>query len=314
MPTITIVFRGLLVLNQHQADGEPSMEIGILSVNAAAHDAGHDAGEDPAHDAAHDAAQVHTPRIMTLRNGVREETFLLDMEHPTKLWKLIVDSPVSTGITLRQNGPFDRLAGTGRDDDFRWVINLESAEFPYGNIDQHFHLDRTELRHVIEITSGEFYTRLKSPVLARTENGGAPQDFGAIAGVTGLEIKVNSGGARLIGENEDDVIFEFSADPNVVYEIANSPSDVAVELEDHFPHYYEIFQQQPRQKFGFERPGGSTAPNPALCGKIFLGEFGDSLASEGTGSTSTATATTAAEQTHGATSEHCHDQYTTAKS
>lgn len=285
MPTITLVFRGLLVLNEHQPFEEPlSMEIGIL-----------------------DEKHHHVPRIMTFRNGVREETTLLDMDHPTALWKLVVDDPVSTGITKRQVDPFNRLAGTGRDDDFRWVIDLEKEpEFPYGNIKHKFGLDRDELPHVLQISSGEFYTRLKSPVLTRSENGGAPTDFGAVAGVMGCNIQVNSGGARLIGENEEDVIFEFSSDPNVMYEIANSPADTEADPVDHFPHYYEIFKNQPEKKFGFEKKlmggaGGGPGPNPALCGKIFLSELGDSLLAEDESKT---TGTAAAEHEHEETSEH----------
>jgi hypothetical protein len=297
MPTITIVFRGLLVLNQHHVDRKPSMEIGIL--------------EEHHH---------HVPRIMTFRNGVREQTVLIDMEHPSVLWKLVVDDPINTGVTLRQNGPFNRLTGTGRPDDFRWIINLENAEFPYGDIDENFELDRNELKHVVQITSGEFYTRLKSPALARSENGNDPVEFGAVAGVMGLDIKVNSGGARLIGENEDDVIFEFSADANVLYEFANSPADIETEPVDHFPHYYEIFKNQPPKKYGFERKplmgaGAETGPNPALCGKIFLSEFDGSLVSAEEESSSTVTTTLATEtgHAHAMAAEPSAEQYTAAK-
>jgi hypothetical protein len=280
------MFRGLLVLNKHQVDGNPSMEIGILSVPEE-HEEDHEHEHEHAH--AHDRAQQHTPRIMTFRNGVREETMVLNLKRPPNVWKLVVDDPVSQGITLRQHGegPIDRMASTTPDDDFRWFINLENDEFPYGDIDQNFGLNRTDLKRVIQITSGEFYTRLKSPVLGRRDivNNTEAVDFGSLAGVGGLAINVNSGGARLIGEIGEegpDVIFTFKSDDNVMYEMANSPADIIDTAPDHFPHYYDIFTNQPPQKFSFVRKAASaanpSAPNPALCGKTYLGSFGGSIA------------------------------------
>lgn len=262
MPRIRIVFRGLLVLNQHQVNGHNCMEVGIL--------------DEPHH---------HVPRIMTFRNEVREETALLDMNTGPVLWRLVMDDPTATmGIILRQygTGPIDRMDSSTPDDDFRWIINLENNEFPYGNIEQSYGLDRAELKHVVEITSGVFYTRLKSPLLRRRENSGTPVDFGSIAGVIGLDIKVPSGGAKLIGATPNDVIFEFTSDPNVMYEFSNSPPDTVATAADHFPHYYDIFSTPPGRRYGFvRRPRGGgpnpPGPNPALCGKVFLGEFGGSL-------------------------------------
>lgn len=264
MPTISIAFRGLLVMNQRQENENSIMEIGILHEH-------------------HD----HVPRIMTFRNGVREETARLDhlMHEPPVLWKLVVDDPATTGITRRGGiGPINRMDTSTPDDDFRWVINLENNEFPYGNIDGTFGLDRNELKHVVQINSGEFYTRLKSPLLRRSENAGVPADFGALAGVVGLDIRVNSGGAKLIGANPAQPIFTFSSDPNVMYEFSNSPADTVATADDHFHHYYDIFRTPPPQKFSFSRRpafggggGNPPGPNPALCGKIFLGEFGGTL-------------------------------------
>lgn len=248
-------------MNQRQVNENSIMEIAIL---------------DEHHD--------HVPRIMTFRNGVREDTARLDrfMNDPPVLWNLVVDDPATTGITRRGGiGPINRMDASTPDDDFRWVINLENNEFPYGNIDGTFGLDLTELKHVVQISSGEFYTRLKSPLLRRSENAGVPADFGALAGVVGLDIRVNSGGAKLIGANPAQPIFTFSSDPNVMYEFSNSPADTVATAPDHFPHYYDIFRNQPQQKFSFSRRpvggAGAPGPNPALCGKIFLGEFGGSL-------------------------------------
>ena len=257
MPTINIAFRGLLVLNDVQGRTR-YMEIGVL-----------------------EEKHAHVPRIMTFRNGVREETMLLDLDGNRQVLQLMVDDPATTGITLREDaGQFNRMANPPSDEDFRWILDLENAEFPYVDIEKNFKVNRTKLKRVVKITSGEFYTRLKSSVLRRSENGGTPVDFGAVGGVMGLAIPVNSGGAKLLNP-AGDALFTFSSDANVMYEFANSPADTETTPVDHFHHYYDIFQQQPGKKFSFEKKpqggGIGPGPNPALCGKIFLSKFPDSL-------------------------------------
>ena len=262
MPTIRIVFRGLLVFNkQTDRTGKDYFEIGILD------------------------ASGHVPRIMTFVQGVRKETKLLEpeMNKPPKLWQLQVEQPTRPGITLRQvsSSVIDRHDNTVPDDDFRWIIDLEDSEFPYGNIDRRFHLNRSMLRHVVQINNGEFYTRLKSDPLFRHQVNGGSMDFGAVAGVIGCDIPVNAGKAKLVGADPNEPIFEFDSNANLLYEFSNSPPDTA-QPGDHFHEYYHLFQTQPSVKFGFENSpgvGGAAAsgPNPALCGKIYLSQFDGSL-------------------------------------
>lgn len=263
--TITIVFRGLLVFNKQTSRGKDFFEIGIL-----------------------DERPGHVPRIMTFRRGVREDTRLLEdeMNNSPVLWTLDVEQPVTQGISTRQtgSGQIDRLQNSPPDDDFRWIIDLEDSEFPYGNIDQHFVLKRTKLKHVVRINTGEFYTRLKSrPLRRRQVNTTTVTDFGAVAGVIGCDIQVNAGNAKLIGADPTQPIFTFESNPDLLYEFSNSPPDTAG-AGDHFDHYYDIFTRQPPVKFGFENPpsagpSGPSAPgpNPALCGKIYLSQFDGSL-------------------------------------
>jgi len=260
--TITIVFRGLFVFNKQTSRGRDYFEIGIL-----------------------DERPGHVPRIMTFRKGVREDTKLLeaDINKPPVLWTLEVAQPVTQGITTRQTSTsqIDRLQNIPPDDDFRWIIDLEDNEFPYGNIDQQFTLKRTKLRHVVRIDNGEFYTRLKSlPLRRRQVNTTTVIDFGAVAGVIGCDIQVNSGNAKLIGADPSQPIFTFESNPDLLYEFSNSPPDTAGP-GDHFDHYYDIFTRQPPAKFGFENPAAAgpspPGPNPALCGKIYLSQFDGSL-------------------------------------
>ena len=264
--TITIVFRGLLVFNKQKDPntGEDFFEIGIL-----------------------DERPSHVPRIMTFKDGVRENTRLLEtvMDKPPVLWKLEVDQPVKQGIVTRQASTdlINRLDQSVPEDDFRWIIDLEDQEFPYGNIDKRFMLNRFKFKHVVRVNTGEFYTRLKSAFLRRKPVNGTASDFGPVAGVIGCDIKVNTGKARLIGDDPSKPIFTFENDPHLLYEFSNSPPDTAGP-DDHFHHYYEIFKHQPGVKFGFENKFGesgaaSSGPNPALCGKIFLSQFDGTLVS-----------------------------------
>lgn len=264
MPTITIVFRGLMVFNR-QTDPNTNkdfFEIGIL-----------------------DARPGHVPRIMTFYQGVRKDTKLLDtdMNKPPTVWELQVEQPTQPAISTRQASAdaIDRHDVNVPADDFRWIIDIEDSEFPYGNIDQRYHLNRMMLPHVLRINNGEFYTRLKSDPLFRHQVNGASTDFGCVAGVIGLDIQVNGGKAKLVGADPNKPIFEFNSGANLLYEISNSPPDTA-QPGDHFDHYYMLFQRQPPVKFGFENPPGSagaaaSGPNPALCGKIYLSQFDGSL-------------------------------------
>src|SRR5262249_9228670 len=152
-------------------------------------------------------------------------------------------------------GSFNRQTGSGNDQDFRWIIDLENNEFPYGDIDTTFHLNRTKLPHIIRVTSGELYTRLKSQPLDRIKNQDPAALFGPIAGVIGCDIKVNTGDVKLLPDGSANPIFTFRNEPDVIYEIANSPADTAATTMDHFHHYYDLFSRQPPDKFAFNKPG-----------------------------------------------------------
>jgi len=254
--TITIVFRGLLVFNDIQVNGKTQFEVGFL--------------DEPMH---------HVPRILKINHGVLEETFDLKpaMAHPPVRWLLVADNPVADSVSTRTTGSFNRPAGSGSDQDFRWIIDLENNEFPYGDIDARFHLNRTKLPHIIRVGSGELYTRLRSQPLDRVRNNDPAVLFGPIAGVIGCDIRVNAGDVKLLPDGSANPIFTFRNEPDVIYEIANSPADTETTTTDHFPHYYELFSRQPADKFTFNKPGGGPGPNPALCGAIYLSQFSGSL-------------------------------------
>lgn len=281
MPSvITILFRGLLVFHQVAGFGgqPPMIEVGLLS------------------------QQGHFARIVTYRDGVRESTKCLFPDKggfdencmfqkppTTKLvWELKiddVDDPDKKGaypLILGSPHTFDRKAKPPRSAkyDFRWILDLENGEFPYGN--QTGKLATSKLIVVLKIPAGEFYAKLLSPELYRHSNIGASERFGYIAGGMAFDIKVKSGGANLWGAMQGDLIFPFKSEPGVTYEISNSPPDTETMLGNHFGFYYDLFAAQPREKFRFSEspnPSDKRGPNPALCGELYLGQSSDSLTS-----------------------------------
>lgn len=264
--TLTIVFRGLLVCQQFRESSSrpPVFEIGIL-----------------------DEPREHVPRIMKIRNGVLESTFLLRdfIKARPGLWRLVVDQPTTTGVTTRPSdmGTVDRINTDPRSTDFRLILNLSNSEFPYGRLTSR-ELNFSKLPVVIRIPSGEFYTKLQSDLLKRhVRPNGAFNDFGHIAGVMGCDISLNGTGASLMGPGTStQPIFTFdNRQENVIYEFSNSPADIHFHPHgsgtSHFLHYYQLFRDPNVMKFDFAEPGGPPGPNPALCGKIYIGQSDESL-------------------------------------
>lgn len=268
--TLTIVFSGLMILHEDKAN--QMMEIGILQ------------------------EETHIPRILTIRNGVladisdlRLKPQLGDTQH--RAWRLEVTNPVQQGISLYTDGnKFERQ--THEDDkDFRWIMDFESDEFY--NKDLTGQMLTKKLMPVLQIPNGEFYTRLKSPSLARSKDAGAVAPFGAVAAFTGCDIQVEGGSVKLKVADTDDDLFTFKTEEsslaNTIFEITNTPPDVLPVLghvhgghqhSDHFQFYYDLFspQNMPSPKFGFEAlADDSPAPDPRLCGKGIVGKRTDPL-------------------------------------
>jgi hypothetical protein len=270
--TLTIVFRGLLVFHEDQRNNR--MEIGLLPAEQ----------------------HNHIPRIMTIKNGVLFSTKPLTDEIPgrDRKWLFKPDRPVGDGPYLRKSGrePMRRLTH-GVESDFRWIIDIESREFPYGDLTEA--IDTTRLKPLMYIPNGEFYTRLRSTKLRRLQDGADPKPFGCVAGAIGCDITLEGNVVDLIDTGTGDTIFQFMVEPNTIYEFSNTPPDteaykrpegdkgtgghlshVEAGHDDHFLNYYDLFQHPGGvPKFSFEEEplfGGPPGPNPALCGEVYLGE------------------------------------------
>ncbi|HEV2706278.1 MAG TPA: hypothetical protein VGV59_10165 [Pyrinomonadaceae bacterium] len=200
--SLTIVFRGLLVIHKVvPEEGNPYFEIGVLP------------------------EEGHFLRINTIKNGVLAATrTLADRVNPRRpFWRLVVDNPLG-GVSTHTHGEFDRESHP-IEDDYRWVNDFNEL---FGDLTDK--LDTGILEPVIRIPHGVFYTRLKSPPLSKLVDETA-EPFGAIAAVTGCDIPMFGGGARLEEATTGNLIFDFAPEANTIYELTNTPPDVEVEHE-----------------------------------------------------------------------------------
>lgn len=308
MPTIKIVFRGLMVLNRQSNE----MEIGFLdalynsgnghvhsehtSAVPSDHDCEHEL-EDPFEDTI-EAPPVHVPRILTVKDGIL--TAIFDLRNRQELgtvrnWQLVVTNPVvpigagsslvaGRRVTTLQTGtPFDRRTHLA-DRDFRWITDLEADDL-HGRV-LTSEINTRNLLMVLYVRHGDFYTKLKSPTLRRRRSGVDDGIYGCSAAVVGCDITFADGGSvKLVaGGTTGAEVFEFTPDDNTVFEISNGPPDVPVEgpipldAPGHFHMYYEkLFNPPHDELFDLTMDDRAPAPDPTLCGVIFLGRRSDPL-------------------------------------
>lgn len=258
---LTIVFRGLMVLRKQGSGAGSWFEVGI-----------------------HSLPGDHIFRINTITNGVLEATKIFerrDIESGLRDWSLEIDGAVGLGVHQFTDGTaFERLTQNNDPEDFRWVMNVEDrAEFfgPLGN-----NITARNLRPVLRIPRGTFYTRLKSFPQEREKDSGGFTDFGRVGAAVGCDIRLTGSGAKLMklpASGSPLEAFSFDATRrNTIYEIVNTPPDTTAPTADHFGHYYHALLDGSLPRFRFQpKSSGGPAPSPALCGEIFLGERTDPL-------------------------------------
>lgn len=282
MKTITIVFRGLMVFNKQPG----AMEIGFID---ALYKPGNEHPEHPDHGNGANHSPVHIPRILTMQNGILSSIFDLRLRGELgniRNWELIVTDPVQeTAETVEEPGDFDRITHTA-ERDFRWLSDLEAKDLH--NRPLNAELNTRQLLMVLYVRHGQFYTKLRSPVLKRRKLAPpAIDDYGRNAAVVGCDIQVgDAGGVKLMAGGSAGVeVFDFASDANTLYEISNGPPDVPeqaptpVDSPGHFHMYYDkLFNARPRDQFDlFRDDDGAPAPDPTLCGAAYLGRRGDPL-------------------------------------
>jgi hypothetical protein len=288
MKTITIVFRGLMVLHK-QAD---TMEVGFVDALYNPSDEHVHAGAAVNH-AGHSA--VHVPRILTTKDGVLSAIF--DLRNRPELgavrdWTLVVDKAQDAGASLLQDttlAPFNRNStgsGSSFERDFRWIIDLEGTDLH--NRDLSLDINTRQFLFVLYVPHGAFYTRLRSPDLKRRRPGPPRVEsfFGPTAAVVGCDIPIDDAGTvkLMAGGTSGATVFTFVPDEGTVYEISNGPPDVPVEepipldAPGHFHMYYEkLFRRPYRDQFDLLMDDRAPAPDPTLCGVVYLGRRQDPL-------------------------------------
>ena len=91
-----------------------------------------------------------------------------------------VENTTLKGIRVFTDPAFNRETGDGDERDFRWFIDLESAEF----FNRKVGVKHDELSPIVRINNAEFYTNLRTKINAVKKNGGTTIKLGKI----GLEI------------------------------------------------------------------------------------------------------------------------------
>ena len=289
MKTITIVFRGLMVLHKHV----DTMEIGFVDALFDPSDQ-HGNGSSATNHA--DQSGGHVPRIMTTQDGVLSA--ILDLRTRPELgnirnWTLAVDDPDNPpgnpNASLFQNAGFSRIgvgAGGSFERDFGWITDLEGSDLH--NRDLGLDINTRNFLFVLYVPHGEFYTRLRSPDLKRRRLGPPQVEsfFGPTAAVVGCDIPVSDNGTvkLMAGGTNGATVFTFVSDAGTVYEISNGPPDVPVEeplsidAPGHFHMYYErLFRRPYRDQFDLLIDDQAPAPDPTLCGVVYLSRRQDPL-------------------------------------
>src|SRR6185369_2096753 len=228
------------------------------------------------------------------KNGVLSAIF--DLRNRPELgtvrdWRLVVDDPINvgTGVSLFQNATFNRTGiGSGRDfeRDFRWITDLEASDLH--NRDLSLDINTRQFLFVLYVPNGEFYTRLRSPDLKRRRLGPPQVDsfYGPTAAVVGCNIPIDDAGTvkLMAGGSNGATVFTFVPDEDTVYEITNGPPDVPVEqplspdAPGHFHMYYDkLFRRPYHDQFDLLMDDRAPAPDPTLCGVVYLGQRRDPL-------------------------------------
>jgi hypothetical protein len=218
-----------------------------------------------------------------VKNGVLSA--ILDLRNRPELgtvrnWQIVVTDPLQPNVTIAQTaGGFNRISHPS-DRDFRWITDLEAPELH--NRELTSEINTRNLLLVLYVRNGEFYTRLKSPSLRLRRNGADAGVYGCSASVVGCDINVAAGGTvKLVaGGRGGAEVFEFSPSADTVYEISNGPPDVPIEepvpldAPGHFHMYYEKLFNPPYDMFDFRMEDRAPAPEPTLCGVVYLGRRG----------------------------------------
>ena len=218
-PSLTIVFRGLMVF--HPDPARQYFEVGILP------------------------APEHEFRMQVLEkslDGASSSFVPLGqfVNSKTDVWSLEFPSQ-SKGVSFYQSGSFDRKSGVGNSRDFRWLIDLEGADF----YNRKLQPDTGQLGVLLRVYGGEFYTKTTTLPLMRKKGDGRFEYFGRVAMEIATDVFLENSDMVLKSEKSGTEIFRLKEKPDTTYEIVIENAFVGDEhmaaSVNHFQYYYQMF-------------------------------------------------------------------------
>ncbi|HWN10934.1 MAG TPA: hypothetical protein VNO50_16980 [Pyrinomonadaceae bacterium] len=246
-PTVTIVFRGLMVF--HPDPERKYFEAGILQ------------------------AQEHKFRIQVRENSPTVvSTYSVPLgpfgSLERDVWSFEFASSGSRRVSFYRNGFFDRQRGIGDERDFRWAVDLEGREF----YNQQLATKTDQLSPVFRVTSGEFYTKSKTRPLMRNQGDGTFQYFGSAADEIAADAFLNSGDVVLRSGKSGKEILRLKQKPNTTYEIIIENEPLA-HLEHvastftHFQYYYRLIAKPKAEWYEFKLASDAVSSATADSGR-----------------------------------------------
>ena len=229
-PSLTIVFRGLMVF--HPDPEGQYFQVGILP------------------------APEHEFRMEVLEKspeGVSSFSVPLGQFGNAKpdLWSLEFASSTKQGISLYQNGPFDRKRAVGDERDFRWVVDLEGREF----YNHQLATNTNQLDFILQLTSGEFYTKNKTLPWMRKKADRTFQYFGSVADEVATDVSLEDGDMVLRSGKSGTEIFRLNQKPDTTYEIVIENAFVGehhmAASVNHFHYYYGLIAEPKAEWYDF---------------------------------------------------------------
>jgi len=156
------------------------------------------------------------------------------------IWLLEFPSK-SKGVSFYQSGSFDRKSGVGNSRDFRWLIDLEGADF----YNRKLQPNTSQLGVSFHIHSGEFYTKTMTLPLMRRRGDGTFEFFGRAAQEIAIDVFLEDGDMILRSEQSGTEMFRLKEKPDTTYEVVieNVPAsqDHMAMSVNHFQYYYRLF-------------------------------------------------------------------------
>jgi hypothetical protein len=232
-PTVTVLFKGLVVIAGINDDGKTDGLIGL-----------------------HRLTDDHF-LIIEIRGVRKDGTEFLVTRHVGPLsgkdMSIGIDPPTNTGILAYEPGSttFDRKSKTNKDEDFRWKVDMNDPDY--------FHNEKLAMflpgvKPCIYLNDGVLHTAVLTGEIsaqAIPPGGGAHKPLVRLASVIGAAIETNERQRVLLdwGTGETPLILPRLVDPpdtTYVISVRNEPlaiSPTPDKSHDELEHYYEVLRK-----------------------------------------------------------------------